>query len=119
MAKKYPTKRSLNQNGFYYGVYLKAWSVGLNKAGVNWNEDDCHDFLKRYAYSQLEEDDFHPNAPRWQLLPSGRKVPNRFSTTWLNTKGMEKYLEIGRAFAATECGGLSLPFPNEQQRSQL
>lgn len=109
-------KRSLNQNDFYHGTYLPAMSAGLCAAGVPWSEDDCHDFLKRYASKHLQDDDFLPNAPRWQILPSGKKVPNRFSTTWLNTKGFENFLEIGRAFAATECGGLALPFPHEEER---
>jgi hypothetical protein len=107
-------RRSLNQNDFYFGFYLTAMSTGFNKAGVNWSVDDCHDFLKRLILPQLEEEDYLPNAPRYQLLPSGRKVPNRFSTTWLTTAGFEKYLDIGRAFASVECGGLQLPFPNEQ-----
>lgn len=106
-------KRSPHQNDFYHGVYLPAMSAGLCKAGVPWDEKACHDFLKRYAGRLLDEGDFLPTAPRWQILPSGKKVPNSFSTTWLTTAGYEKYLEIGRAFAATDCGGLQLPMPNE------
>jgi hypothetical protein len=93
--KKEKSQRSLEQNRYYWGVVIKLLceEIGLN-------EDELHEVLK---YKFLKE-----HAENKVL----GEVDFVKSTTDLNTKEMEEYLEKIRVWA-TEFLNMNIPLPNE------
>lgn len=106
-------RRSLNQNSFFHGPFLNAFQRVLADAGIHWSPEQCKWVMKQHLKSALTLEDFVKGSTDPITLPSGRVLRAPFSTKNLTTTGIEKFMEAGRAFAATECDGAQLPFPNE------
>jgi hypothetical protein len=96
--KKHRDQRSLEQNKYYWGVVIK-----LLTEEMGLSEDETHEILK-YQFLKIHID-----------IQLKDRIEGAFyvrSTTSLNTKEMEEYLEKIRTWASQELN-CSIPLPNE------
>ena len=91
IVRKQKTKRSDNQNSYYWGVVLDILS-----RHTGYESDEMHEILKfKFLRKRISDD-----------------VEYVQSTTKLNTAEMEEYLEKIRRFAAMDLFCV-IPLPNE------
>jgi hypothetical protein len=91
VIRKYKSKRSNEQNSYYWGVVLDILSKH-----TGYESDEMHEILKfKFLRKRINND-----------------VEYVQSTTKLNTAEMEEYLEKVRRWAATELS-CNIPLPNE------
>ena len=100
---KAKTKRSLNQNKYYWGVIIPCIQNGLFETQGEWlTHDATHEFLKsNFNYKELV------NESSGEII----KLPK--STTESDTFDFEEYLDKCRLFA-DEFLNIIIPMPNEQ-----
>lgn len=105
-AKEYEDDRSLQQNAYYWSVFLPQVSAQATILGQRWTVDAWHELGKRQLLG-FEVKKVHV---------AGRKKPTIIrrlrSTTGLTVKQFAKYQEEFTAFAATDLG---VVFPEEQR----
>ena len=101
--RKRQKNRSLNQNKFYWGVFLPAVKAALIDVGY-WmaNEEQVHDLLK---LKFLKTTSVNENT--------GEVMEILGTTTEMSTYDFEMYLTQVRVWAA-EYLGTTLPVPNEE-----
>lgn len=98
--KKSRTIRSINQNNYYHGVVVKELYEYFQRVVT---VAQIHDILK---YKFL--------ANRFENPVTGEIVEQIGTTTKLNTKQMEEYLEQCRKYALEEYNH-RIPLPNETE----
>ena len=98
ILRKKKSQRSLNQNNYYWGVCIE-----LISQHTGYDPDEIHEILKQM---------FLPKRMEIQTASGTIHKTISKSTTELDTKGMEEYLENIRRWAASELG-CNVPEPNE------
>lgn len=94
--KKYRKNRSLEQNGYYWGVVIEILSREFGCI-----PEEMHEILKARFNSEIT------------ILPNGEEVRHVKSTKDKDTFNFEEYLEDIRVWADTEFG-INIPLPNEE-----
>ncbi len=92
---KQSKSRSLNQNAYYHGVVIRAFTT----ANIGYNAEEIHQLLAE-RFISYERD------------VKGKSFKFTRSTTSLTTVEMEEYLSNIRTFAG-EFFGIFIPKPNE------
>lgn len=88
--KEFKNQRSKNQNNYYWGIVLDILSKD-----TGYTPDEMHELMGKKFLSYEKKGEMFVK-----------------STTKLNTKDMEDYLENVRRFASMEFG-IYIPLPNE------
>lgn len=95
------TKRSLQQNSYWFAMLHKYVVPVFREAGSNWSDFDVHEeIMKELGYE---------NA---YVKPNGEIVAKRIHSSTFDTKQWEEFMERSRAHLATEYN-IFLPLPNE------
>jgi hypothetical protein len=93
--KVYRNNRSNQQNAYYWGVVVKMLSDY-----TGFTPDEMHEYLRGRFLKYIKP------------LPGGEMAEIRQSTTDLDTKEFELYLEQIRMFAVQDLD-IQIPLPNE------
>lgn len=100
---KFGSKRSNQQNAYYWGVIVELIRLGINDMqGENFTKEDIHEFLKN-KFLQGEE----------IVNKEGEVIMIRKSTIDNTKTAQEEYHENCRRFAF-EFLNIEIPLPNEQ-----
>jgi len=100
---KFGSKRSNQQNAYYWGVIVELIRLGINEMqGENFTKEDIHEFLKN-KFLQGEE----------IVNKEGEVIMIRKSTIDNTKTAQEEYHENCRLFAF-EFLNIEIPLPNEQ-----
>lgn len=96
------SKRSLNQNRYYWGICVKMVHDGLKDLGHEVTLEETHDFLKaKFNYNEIVNES------------TGEVVSIPKSTTELSKTDFMEYIEKIQRFAA-EFLNVVIPDPNTQ-----
>lgn len=98
-------KRSLNQNDYYWAVVIPTFMKW-----TGYSKEESHQYLKAEFLGYSKEVIFRKEIPHQKQFTK--------STTELNTKEMEDYLESCRHFIYMEFND-TVPKPNELTEEQL
>lgn len=102
IVQRHRSKRSDQQNRYYWGGVVPIVCMGLNDIGYRINEADTHEYLKATFLK-----DSIVNERTGELLPMIG------STRKLTTIGFMEYIQDIQRWAA-EFLGVEIPDPNEQ-----
>ena len=95
-------KRSLNQNGFYWGVVVPLVKEGMNDVGYRMTTESTHEFLKgNFNIVEIVNE------------KNGEILKCVGSTTQMTTSQMGEYFDKIIQWAA-EYLNVQIPYPNEQ-----
>ncbi len=100
-VSKYRRKRSIWQNRYYWGVVIQYVTKMFEDEGNVITEEEVHDFLKSTVGKLY----------RTVVDPAGEVHQTLKSSTELDTREWEDYMEQVRAWAAAM--GTVIPLPNE------
>lgn len=100
---KHVKKRSSPQNAYYWAVVVKICHEIFVDAGNDVEPEDVHRFLKEFVGGSI--------FAMVVCTPDGKRRTIIRSSTDLDTREMEDFLERCRAWAAEN--GREIPLPNE------
>jgi predicted HD phosphohydrolase len=101
--RKHVNRRSTAENAYYWAVVVKACQELLVEAGNDMTPEDTHRYLKEFVGGSI--------FAQVVCTPDGKRRTMIRSSTTLDTREMEDYLERCRVWAAEN--GREIPLPNE------
>lgn len=100
-VEKHKSKRSLNQNAYWFGMLEKYAVPVFREYGDNWSSFSIHEYImNELGYQEVLAD------------KKGRLFVTRKHSSAMKTGEFEEFLERARSYLATE-HGIGIPLPRE------